>query len=515
MQHRVDEILDRRRQFANLVSLGLHRLEALEDGAEDVQVGGRTDVALVGREGEDCDGHLLLGNLLPAQARPLQRALGEHVDAVRLRDGAAGDAIAAGKNDGLHGAVELRQSDLERNLHRVKSELRILPLLEGLEGGRDGAEIRAVEILERGDRLRVVLRRRPAHERKSGEVDHDVHERLARIIEVVVDANREVERASVRGHDESTPRLELHDERDVVSVVLRVDVRLLQDNANDGGLVRINAQRRRVLIAQPGHVLLRGVKNARRDGVPDALVGDHLRRSDGHAGEHVGGRHVLHVIPGEIKKQRLDVLRRATEPVLQRHHEGARILRLVARQVLEHSRKRADQLQHGVLERSARRLVLLHEVHHHVLGLTHRGHRERANLVQAHHRRHRREDTACVKIVAHRLNCRNDLVSEVLHENQRTNENIRVPHILLKLVVVGLIAQLLQDVSHALDAYVRLHGVDPLACRRDRRLVLGFKHHIHNLKRSPPVRILRNNTAVLRVRLSEQTTGARGHHRRC
>ena len=74
-----------------------------------VQIRGSAHVALVRREGEDRDGDLLLRVRLLLEVRPLHRALRELLDAVRLRDGPAGDAVAAGEDDGLdrtckHGA---------------------------------------------------------------------------------------------------------------------------------------------------------------------------------------------------------------------------------------------------------------------------------------------------------------------------------------------------------------------------------------------------------------------------
>ena len=339
MQDLVDEGLDALGQLAHLVALLLEVAERLVDGAEDVEVGGGADVALVGREGKDSDGDLLVLVVLAAQARPLDRALAQHVDAVSLRDGAAGDAITAGEDDRLDGTVELWEGDLKGDLHRVQAELRVLPLLKGLEGGRHRAQVGAVEALQRGDGLGMVLRGGAAHERKAGEVDHHVDGGLTRGVEEVrVDAEREVERARVRGHDERALGLHLHDERDVVRVVARVYVRLLQHDADDGRCVHVDAHRGRVLGTQPRHVLVVRVEDARCHRVPDAFVGDDLGRNDLNSGEQASVGDWLDVVARQVEQQRLDVLRRATQPVLQRHHEGASVLGLVAGQVLEHLR---------------------------------------------------------------------------------------------------------------------------------------------------------------------------------
>ena len=64
------------------------------------------------------------------------------MEAARLRDRAAGDAVTAGEDDRLDGAVELGQRDLQRHLHRVQAELRVLPLLEGLPRVRVRVRVR-------------------------------------------------------------------------------------------------------------------------------------------------------------------------------------------------------------------------------------------------------------------------------------------------------------------------------------------------------------------------------------
>lgn len=45
-----------------------------------------------------------------------------------------------------------------------------------------------------------------------------------------------------------------------------------------------------------------------------------------------------------------------------------------------------------------------------------------------------------------------------LNKDQGANKDIRVSHILLELCVVGLISQFLEDVTHTLDANIRLQS---------------------------------------------------------
>ena len=82
--------------------------------------------------------------------------------------------------------------------------------------------------------------------------------------------------AGARRHDEGALRLELHHEGDVVRVVLRVDVRLLQGDADDRRVVGVDAERGGVLVLEPVHVLDGGLEDPRRHRVPDPLVGDHV-----------------------------------------------------------------------------------------------------------------------------------------------------------------------------------------------------------------------------------------------
>ena len=77
LAHQLNEVLFLFRHTINSVALCLEVLQHLVDAAKHIQVGSSAHIALVRWEAEDCDGHLLLGNLLlgkaAAEARHEQR----------------------------------------------------------------------------------------------------------------------------------------------------------------------------------------------------------------------------------------------------------------------------------------------------------------------------------------------------------------------------------------------------------------------------------------------------------
>ena len=64
MAHQLDEVLFLLRHTINSVALRLEILQHLVDAAEHIQIGCRAHVPLVRWETEDCNGHLLLSDLL-------------------------------------------------------------------------------------------------------------------------------------------------------------------------------------------------------------------------------------------------------------------------------------------------------------------------------------------------------------------------------------------------------------------------------------------------------------------
>jgi len=68
LAHQLDEVLFLLRHAINSVALRLEVLQHLVDAAKDIQVGCCAHIPLVRWETENCDGHLLLGNLLLGKA---------------------------------------------------------------------------------------------------------------------------------------------------------------------------------------------------------------------------------------------------------------------------------------------------------------------------------------------------------------------------------------------------------------------------------------------------------------
>ena len=66
--YHLDEVLFLLRHVIYSVALRLQVLQHFVNAAKDIQVGGCANIALVRWEAEDCDGHLLLSNLLLREA---------------------------------------------------------------------------------------------------------------------------------------------------------------------------------------------------------------------------------------------------------------------------------------------------------------------------------------------------------------------------------------------------------------------------------------------------------------
>mmetsp|Transcript_14046 Transcript_14046/g.52677 ORF Transcript_14046/g.52677 Transcript_14046/m.52677 type:complete len:553 (-) Transcript_14046:271-1929(-) len=486
-----------REVVADVVALALELLHDRLDRVEHVQVGGSSDVALVRGEAEDGDGQLLVRVLLAAELCPLERPVRQQVDAIAERNGAPRGTLTAGEDDRLDGTVDFGEGHLQSDLDGVQSELGGLPLFEGLEHQRHGAQVRAIQLLKRLDGLRVILRGRAANESEAREIDDRVDRDLAVEVEVVVDRGREIQPSGVDVDDARATSFELGDEGDVVALVAGVDVRLLQDHADGGSSAHVDARAWRVDIVVPFVVLFGGLEHAVRHGMPDALVRDELGLLDGRLVNL--GRLVDDELVRQVQDHALDVLGAAAEPVLEAHHERAGILGLVTGQVFQHLRERAQQLQHAFLEGSLVVLaLLLHEVGDDALGLAQVVHRELPDLVEPHDLRHGGENEHGVEVVALGLDHLDDLVGELLHEDQGPDEHVGLLHILAELLNGCLRAQLLQQVSHALDAHVLLLLVDFLARLRHGLLILVLEDHVHDLHLLAPVHISRHDPAVLR-----------------
>ena len=77
-----------------------------------------------------------------------------------------------------------------------------------------------------------------------------------------------------------------------------------------------------------------------------------------------------------------------------------------------------------------------------------------------------------------------------LHKDEGADEDVRVGDVLLELLEVARVAQLLKDVSGALDRHIGLARVDALARGREGRLVLRFQHHVHHLEDGAIARVV-------------------------
>ena len=74
------------------------------------------------------------------------------------------------------------------------------------------------------------------------------------------------------------------------------------------------------------------------------------------------------------------------------------------------------------------------------------------------------------------------LLSQLLDENQRANENIRVGHVLSHFLQCLGVAKLLEQVPDAFHTDVVLLLVDARASGGEGGLVLGLQHHVHHLE---------------------------------
>ena len=108
---------------------------------------------------------------------PVQQWRQPVLEGVRL----AGGIVATRENDGLDGTIQFRNGDLQGHLHWVKAKVALFPLLGGLENERKRHHVGTVELLQRLNRLGVVLTGRASNQRKTGEGDDAVHQRLLRI----------------------------------------------------------------------------------------------------------------------------------------------------------------------------------------------------------------------------------------------------------------------------------------------------------------------------------------------
>ena len=194
------------------VALLLHGSHGVEDGLEHRQVGGRANIARIGWEVENNDGHFALGALAAAQGHQLGHATGQHpgalgagvhvLGAVAGLEGAALVAAGAGharragaatEDHGVGRTVELRDGDHDGALHRQQAAIRAAPLVQGLEFHRVRCDIGYVEFRQCLLRGFGVVVSRATDQREAGERDNRVHAGFAVFVEKLVDRGAAVQ----------------------------------------------------------------------------------------------------------------------------------------------------------------------------------------------------------------------------------------------------------------------------------------------------------------------------------
>mmetsp|Transcript_40131 Transcript_40131/g.94460 ORF Transcript_40131/g.94460 Transcript_40131/m.94460 type:complete len:260 (-) Transcript_40131:610-1389(-) len=249
-------------------------------------------------------------------------------------------------------------------------------------------------------------------------------------------------------------------------------MRLLQDDADCGG-IRRHASQGAVHLLIPLIVLLLVLKDCGRQWVPDALVRNDHRVHDGLDVNLASALHGGRVATSDTSQHRLQVLRRSAQPVLERQHKAAGIGCLVTWQELQDLWQGAHQSQQTVLEGTAGGLGLarLQLLVAHVLDLlcevakgatSDSGQVKGSNLVHLHHIRHGWEAQAGIQLIANWVDNLYQLVCELLNKDEGAHEHIRVLHVRLQLLDGVWVANLLEEVAHALNAERPLALVDLL-----------------------------------------------------
>mmetsp|Transcript_9910 Transcript_9910/g.14804 ORF Transcript_9910/g.14804 Transcript_9910/m.14804 type:complete len:408 (-) Transcript_9910:386-1609(-) len=392
----------------------------------------------------------------------------------------------------------------------MQSKLRCLPLLEGLEDKRDGTHVGNVQSLQDGCSLLVILRGGSSNKGESSKIDDSVNNRLAHaIFEVLLNGSREVKSTRVDGDNTCSTAFQLSDQGDVVSVILGVDVRLLKNDTNSWCGLRINTSIGAELIVVPVEVTVVGFEDdIGSNRVPDSLIG----KKDGlfHNNLLLSNHSILNgsdVILTNHEQKRLEILRRSSKPVLEGHHESTSISSLVTGKELQHLRKSTKKLQHTLLERrSIILLLLLHEISNNTLRLSKIFHCEGSNLIQTHNLGHGRENQNSIQLISQWLNDLSNLLSKLLHEDKRSNEDISIGNILLKLFKCLIIPQLLQQVTNSLNSHVVRSSVDTLSGSSHGRLILRFEHNVDDLHGRTVTNIFGDDAARFRIRCCEHTS---------
>ncbi len=145
--------------------------------------------------------------------------------------------------------------------------------------------------------------------------------------------------------------------------------------------------------------------------MPNPQIREHLRLRHLHSRTLFTLNSWKNVFVGQHQQEIPEVVRRSAQPILKTEHEASRVLCLLHWQVFENSRKRVEELEHGVLKASSAGFFpLFHEAGNGALALPKLRHRKGAELVQAHHLRHRRKHHSRFETVAVGGHCLDDLL---------------------------------------------------------------------------------------------------------
>mmetsp|Transcript_86089 Transcript_86089/g.150116 ORF Transcript_86089/g.150116 Transcript_86089/m.150116 type:complete len:651 (-) Transcript_86089:2100-4052(-) len=258
------------RNVLNGVAGLLHLLGKLENGSKNIQISSTSNVTLVRRETEHADGQLLLLLGRAAQLGPLDDTACDGLSTILDGVGLASVAVTARHDHRLDCTIQLRDGDLQSNLHGVQTQVTVPPLLSGLEHQGQGNHVRSVQLRQSLHCLRVILTSRATNQSKTSQGHNSVHTRGAPQVEVVVDRDREVKATSKDWQDLGTSALKLLNHSDVVGLVTRNQVRPLQ-NQTDGGSVLVQVGE----VGAPGvpiQVFLQGSVILGGQRVPDTSI---------------------------------------------------------------------------------------------------------------------------------------------------------------------------------------------------------------------------------------------------
>mmetsp|Transcript_92826 Transcript_92826/g.113691 ORF Transcript_92826/g.113691 Transcript_92826/m.113691 type:complete len:340 (+) Transcript_92826:1893-2912(+) len=198
------------------------------DAAKDIQVGRCAHVALVRWELEHANAQLLLRIGFPAQVGPVHGTRGQAANAILHGDGASTGAITTREDQGLNGAIDFWQAHLQGHLHRVKSQLAVLPLREGLEHQGNADHVGTVQLHEDLFGLLGILGSRATHQGEARQVHQGVHLTLAPVVrQVLLHRDGEVQSTGVGADHTGTTAFQLLHHADIMAIILGGDVRLL------------------------------------------------------------------------------------------------------------------------------------------------------------------------------------------------------------------------------------------------------------------------------------------------